>query len=44
MSRIAERAIARILENRPDLRGKSPEETVAPLKKKERRTTDMGRR
>ena len=33
MSRIAERAIARILENHPDPRGKSPQETVAPLKK-----------
>ena len=39
MSRLAERAIARIHENRPDLRGKSPEETVATIREEERHTS-----
>jgi len=38
MARLADRAIARIHENRPELRGKSLEETVMILKEEERRT------
>ena len=37
LNRHAKRAIARIRENRPDLRDRNPEETVAILKDKERR-------
>jgi hypothetical protein len=37
MTRLAARAIARIHENRPELRGKSLEETVTSLKEEERR-------
>ena len=38
LNRLAKRAIARIHESWPDLRGRSPEETVAILKDEERRT------
>jgi len=36
MARLAKRAIARVHENRPDLRDKSLEETVRILKEEER--------
>jgi hypothetical protein len=36
MARLAQRAIARIQENRPELRGKSPEQTMMILQMEER--------